>query len=633
MRLTQILFVFSGILYSITDANPGSTGECIMPDCCEEDCCGTGTSWDNTNCIVDGSSGGFDGEHSEGYDPGCCPRVCCESDCCGNGTYYDLYSDYCIPGPCTCNKFQQAIEQAQQDVADATQAVESAQSSIDAAESTVSDREADAAATSQRLEEARSNVDSQMGIMDALQGDLEAAIEEEAQAVQAYRDADAPVDAASSTTQELGNMVSPSAAPLGDLSSDFDMKEMILEERVGAYNASVERLENGNGSQAEVDQAEADALQAAQDLETIAQSIELLVTDLNDPSGPLTGIEGGLNDFMIALDDSEQAETALEVAISNRNGTQTLIDSAEDDYQRLSDMRDSAESDHALSQQNVRSARQALSAARMASSGPKARLEMAEFYLSEHARALQECLADATKCKAIRPGIPLKIDCEKEKREVEECEEELEALEQALEGANKDIEEKKRAVENAEQLRKDKLDALRQILRDLIAAIRAKLIARTNLRNAILAMIQARLALIAAIVEYLAAKIAFAAALLTLNPISILLAAINLKKATDALKDAIADWNVALLGLINSIIALKTACAVVDQLWGFLRQAIFELLDAMKLLKEAREALQNCKDHRDDLQRLLDEKKRRLEEAKERLESAKERKKARGQKD
>ena len=163
--------------------------------------------------------------------------------------------------------------------------------------------------------------------------------------------------------------------------------------------------------------------------------------------------------------------------------------------------------------------------------------------------------------------------------------------------------------------------------------MRAKAIARNNVRNAAIELMQSKFALIAAFLAYLAAKNDFAAALLTLNPIKIFLAAIALKKATDALDDAIADCKATWQGLINTIFALETACSIVDQLWKNLRQAIFEWLDALGWLKEAREELQQRKDHRDDLQRQLDEKKRRLDEATERLENAKARKKARGQKD
>ena len=46
---------------------PGVRGQaCVVPVCCEEDCCGAGASWDTGGsnlCIVDAASPGFDGTH------------------------------------------------------------------------------------------------------------------------------------------------------------------------------------------------------------------------------------------------------------------------------------------------------------------------------------------------------------------------------------------------------------------------------------------------------------------------------------------------------------------------------------------------------------------------------------------
>ena len=257
MKLTTILPVLtSGILFSVVsyiDAFPGNdVEECYEPPCCEEDCCGSGTSWASPYCIVDTSSGGFQGKHSDSYDPDCCPRVCCESDCCGNGTYYDLFADYCLPGPCDCDKFRQAIQQAEQQVADETQALENAQTLIDAAESVLSTVEADAASASQSLDEAEDSVDSQSDILESLQLDLQVAIEAETSAAEESIQADDAIEPTALTTEEMGNRISEAIAPIGNLTLAFNQSEIILTEKLALYDASVEHLDNGQGTQEEV---------------------------------------------------------------------------------------------------------------------------------------------------------------------------------------------------------------------------------------------------------------------------------------------------------------------------------------------------------------------------------------------
>lgn len=70
------------------------------PACCEEDCCGPGTSWYSPFCVYNSDSSGFNGTHSDAFDKGCVERACCEEDCCNPGfTEYDATQALCLPVP------------------------------------------------------------------------------------------------------------------------------------------------------------------------------------------------------------------------------------------------------------------------------------------------------------------------------------------------------------------------------------------------------------------------------------------------------------------------------------------------------------------------------------------------------
>lgn len=77
---------------------PPGAEECpLVPGCCEEDCCGPGTSYiGNGFCVLDPSSPGWTGTYSDRYVPGCVRRLCCEEDCCGEGTVFDSTIDCCV---------------------------------------------------------------------------------------------------------------------------------------------------------------------------------------------------------------------------------------------------------------------------------------------------------------------------------------------------------------------------------------------------------------------------------------------------------------------------------------------------------------------------------------------------------
>jgi hypothetical protein len=75
---------------------PGDDVTCPTFSCCEEDCCGPGTSYLETRCISSPSSPGFGGSYSDAYVPGCVPRQCCEANCCSEGTVFDADVGRCV---------------------------------------------------------------------------------------------------------------------------------------------------------------------------------------------------------------------------------------------------------------------------------------------------------------------------------------------------------------------------------------------------------------------------------------------------------------------------------------------------------------------------------------------------------
>lgn len=84
------------------DSRPDGGGfdpsECIHPRCCEEDCCGVGTSYSFVSrlCEPDVGASGWNGQHSTSYVNDCIRRSCCEGDCCSDRTLWDDATAYCI---------------------------------------------------------------------------------------------------------------------------------------------------------------------------------------------------------------------------------------------------------------------------------------------------------------------------------------------------------------------------------------------------------------------------------------------------------------------------------------------------------------------------------------------------------
>jgi len=77
----------------------GGEDKCLGLQCCEEDCCGPGTSYDfgTKLCVKDTSSSGFDGTYSDAFNQGCVDRGCCESGCCSADLTYDKVLAFCLP--------------------------------------------------------------------------------------------------------------------------------------------------------------------------------------------------------------------------------------------------------------------------------------------------------------------------------------------------------------------------------------------------------------------------------------------------------------------------------------------------------------------------------------------------------
>ncbi len=69
----------------------------LIPDCCEEDCCGKGISWEPPFCVLDENGPGFNGTPSDTYVKGCVERLCCERACCSKGMIYDRSLALCFP--------------------------------------------------------------------------------------------------------------------------------------------------------------------------------------------------------------------------------------------------------------------------------------------------------------------------------------------------------------------------------------------------------------------------------------------------------------------------------------------------------------------------------------------------------
>lgn len=70
--------------------------DCMEPACCEEDCCGQGTSWNGSFCSKDESSSGWSGVYSNDHNYGCVVRTCCGETCCDQGTRYAPRIAECI---------------------------------------------------------------------------------------------------------------------------------------------------------------------------------------------------------------------------------------------------------------------------------------------------------------------------------------------------------------------------------------------------------------------------------------------------------------------------------------------------------------------------------------------------------
>jgi hypothetical protein len=93
----------TGIMYNgagvpATPELTSTMAQCpVTLGCCEEDCCGAGTSWQSSFCTIDRDSTGFNGTHSGDWAAGCIDRVCCEEECCSPETKYDNTAAECLP--------------------------------------------------------------------------------------------------------------------------------------------------------------------------------------------------------------------------------------------------------------------------------------------------------------------------------------------------------------------------------------------------------------------------------------------------------------------------------------------------------------------------------------------------------
>lgn len=85
--------------------------ECLQVRCCEDDCCGPGTSssYGSGTCLPDlGSPGFVPGMWSDEHEFGCIERVCCENECCEgrNDTVYEPSIGRCLVVDETCDNLK-----------------------------------------------------------------------------------------------------------------------------------------------------------------------------------------------------------------------------------------------------------------------------------------------------------------------------------------------------------------------------------------------------------------------------------------------------------------------------------------------------------------------------------------------
>lgn len=97
-RVLLLLVMFLGWRCPNIAAQISPDEEPVCPNlgCCEYDCCGIGTSWNDSLCIENVDSLGFDGTFPPDFEPECTDRICCECDCCSSETVYDYKTQACV---------------------------------------------------------------------------------------------------------------------------------------------------------------------------------------------------------------------------------------------------------------------------------------------------------------------------------------------------------------------------------------------------------------------------------------------------------------------------------------------------------------------------------------------------------
>eukprot|EP00542_Grammatophora_oceanica_P022924 CAMPEP_0194032528 /NCGR_PEP_ID=MMETSP0009_2-20130614/5452_1 /TAXON_ID=210454 /ORGANISM="Grammatophora oceanica, Strain CCMP 410" /LENGTH=624 /DNA_ID=CAMNT_0038672997 /DNA_START=404 /DNA_END=2278 /DNA_ORIENTATION=+ len=90
VSLSSAQELFTTTSLPVTTAASATTDDCPLVDCCDDDCCGAGTSWNGTECVSNPLSRGWNGFGASIPAAGdqCFPRICCEERCCGAGLEY-----------------------------------------------------------------------------------------------------------------------------------------------------------------------------------------------------------------------------------------------------------------------------------------------------------------------------------------------------------------------------------------------------------------------------------------------------------------------------------------------------------------------------------------------------------------
>jgi len=311
------------------------------------------------------------------------------------------------PDGCDCSAYEDALQDAEDALttAESTLAaaeahvaqkqadVDQAQSDVDAAASHLGEKEADvtakqsfknnldldAAATKSALDQAEQDKETTEDNLEDAMNDLDAADQDVQAADAAYQGAKTAAEAANAALQNAHN----------------------------AYEQAVQNLNNGTGTQAQVDAAEAAGIAAAQDAKNKADALQLKA---NDKVSKTEILEQKIATAESAAESDIQAGQQVEQAKSANDQKEADAEAAEADLQAAEQARDDAHDDLQNKRQVLRSAKDALKQAKKDASGPKGDKERAEFDRDQAQAQLDTC-EQSPDCDGGDREDPPAVDC------------------------------------------------------------------------------------------------------------------------------------------------------------------------------------------------------------------------------